>query len=322
MDSGPPPWFGRESDAVEEKPPAKGPVKGPAKGSGNKSRVRAGARCAFCGEMFEVRSARGRVPKYCRPSHRQRAYEERRLDLARESVAPRRTLPTAGGPLDPLGNPNDASEVCGLIREAARELLSERGLEGTTMRAVATRAGVAYGTVSYHFGSKEQLLFEVIRSEGRAARADAERSAQIADVVSRRRSLREDLRTRVTREPSVFKRRYELYALALRRDKYQRALASLLRASRASTADLLEKAGFTATDGERLAPVLQAAVDGLALQALVDPSFDHDSAHGALMLLLANYRQTRAAGLPDPRDWPRPAPRAEAPGPPVGRGER
>ncbi len=37
------------------------------------------ASCEWCGERFAVRSGPGRKPKYCRPSHRQRAYEARRL---------------------------------------------------------------------------------------------------------------------------------------------------------------------------------------------------------------------------------------------------
>jgi len=35
--------------------------------------------CEWCGERFDVRSGPGRKAKYCRPSHRQRAYEARRL---------------------------------------------------------------------------------------------------------------------------------------------------------------------------------------------------------------------------------------------------
>ena len=35
--------------------------------------------CEWCGERFAVGGGPGRKPKYCRPSHRQRAYEARRL---------------------------------------------------------------------------------------------------------------------------------------------------------------------------------------------------------------------------------------------------
>lgn len=36
-------------------------------------------RCAWCGTSFEVSGGQGRPPRFCRRSHRQRAYESRRL---------------------------------------------------------------------------------------------------------------------------------------------------------------------------------------------------------------------------------------------------
>ena len=36
--------------------------------------------CSWCGEGFVASNKRGPVPEYCRNSHRQRAYEERRTD--------------------------------------------------------------------------------------------------------------------------------------------------------------------------------------------------------------------------------------------------
>lgn len=44
------------------------------------------------------------------------------------------------------------------IVEAAMELFTEHGYAGTTMRAVADRAGVSLGNAYYYFGSKEHLV--------------------------------------------------------------------------------------------------------------------------------------------------------------------
>ena len=44
------------------------------------------------------------------------------------------------------------------ILDAALELLREEGVEGTTMRAVAERAGVSVGNAYYYFKSKEHLV--------------------------------------------------------------------------------------------------------------------------------------------------------------------
>jgi AcrR family transcriptional regulator len=44
---------------------------------------------------------------------------------------------------------------------AAAELFAERGFRGTTMRAIAERAGTNLASAHYHFGSKQKLYLEV-----------------------------------------------------------------------------------------------------------------------------------------------------------------
>lgn len=44
-------------------------------------------RCAWCGGRFARPKGPGRPPRYCRPSHRQRAYESRRLAQVRGLAA-------------------------------------------------------------------------------------------------------------------------------------------------------------------------------------------------------------------------------------------
>jgi AcrR family transcriptional regulator len=48
---------------------------------------------------------------------------------------------------------------------AARDILLERGFSQTSTRAVAERADVRLSLVHYHFGSKQQLLIEVLERE-------------------------------------------------------------------------------------------------------------------------------------------------------------
>ena len=47
-----------------------------------------------------------------------------------------------------------------LILNTALEMLHERGYENTTMRAIATKAGVSLGNAYHYFGSKDQLIQE------------------------------------------------------------------------------------------------------------------------------------------------------------------
>lgn len=49
------------------------------------------------------------------------------------------------------------------ILDAAEELFAERGFDATSTRDIAARSGDTLGTLSYHFGSKDRLLGEVVR---------------------------------------------------------------------------------------------------------------------------------------------------------------
>ncbi|MEU3255359.1 TetR family transcriptional regulator [Streptomyces sp. NPDC006997] len=58
------------------------------------------------------------------------------------------------------------------LLEAARQCLFDKGYERTTVRDLASAAGVSMAAIGYHFGSKEallnQALFEALDSGGRA----------------------------------------------------------------------------------------------------------------------------------------------------------
>src|SRR5262245_23798563 len=74
-----------------------------------------------------------------------------------------------GGPMvsearvKPLGRPRRASTDDAILR-AARELLVEAGVAGTTIRAICERAGVARATVYLRWRSREQLIAAALRS--------------------------------------------------------------------------------------------------------------------------------------------------------------
>lgn len=53
------------------------------------------------------------------------------------------------------------SDTVGRLREAAEDLLLEKGQAATTLRDITDRAGANVASVSYHFGSKDALLGEV-----------------------------------------------------------------------------------------------------------------------------------------------------------------
>ena len=44
-----------------------------------------------------------------------------------------------------------------LIRKAAIQIFREKGYSGTTLRDISREAGVSVSTVSYYYGSKENM---------------------------------------------------------------------------------------------------------------------------------------------------------------------
>lgn len=105
--------------------------------------------------------------------------------VAAASVAPVPAEPTA--PVTPKG---DATRQA--ILTTALRLFEERGYEGTTMRAVASEAGVSLGNAYYYFSNKEHLVqafYDRIQEQHRAAASE-----QLAG----RRSLEDRLHAVIT----------------------------------------------------------------------------------------------------------------------------
>ncbi|MCX5330391.1 MULTISPECIES: TetR/AcrR family transcriptional regulator [unclassified Streptomyces] len=82
--------------------------------------------------------------------------------MAEEPSGP---VPVPTKPDGPDGTPENRRE---LIRLAAVELFARHGYRGTTVRAIAERAGVDPALVMYHYGSKEKVFSVVIREAMRA----------------------------------------------------------------------------------------------------------------------------------------------------------
>src|ERR1051325_4468404 len=51
----------------------------------------------------------------------------------------------------------------GLILDAARKVFESEGLDGASLRAIATRAGYTPAALYFHFDSKEAIYAEVLR---------------------------------------------------------------------------------------------------------------------------------------------------------------
>src|SRR5205085_8705668 len=78
-----------------------------------------------------------------------------------------------------------AARTRSAIIDAALRLFRERGYDATTMRAIATEAGVSVGNAYYYFDSKEQLI------QGFYDRAQLDHAAAARNVLDTERDLAE-----------------------------------------------------------------------------------------------------------------------------------
>jgi AcrR family transcriptional regulator len=178
---------------------------------------------------------------------------------------------------------------------AAAELIAELGWGRVTTRAVADRAELPHGAVSYHFRGKQELLTEsalhafqqVLPVEEFEALTTVEdligmifdQLANLDPVASR--LMLESMRE-AERDPLLRDRMRDLL------DAYRRLMIDAVRADQA------RGAVFNGAPPEAIATVLGAAGDGLLLHMLLDPELDIAAAVAALRALLA------------PRDMERP----------------
>jgi len=65
----------------------------------------------------------------------------------------------------PPGRPRDSAATRRALLAAARELFAVAGYDGTTVRAIAERAGVNQALLFRHFGSKDGLFAEAVTGQ-------------------------------------------------------------------------------------------------------------------------------------------------------------
>ena len=177
------------------------------------------------------------------------------------------------------------------LLRAAAELIAEVGWGRVTTRAVATRAGLPHGTVSYHFHGKQELLTEAaLDTFARAFPVDQLHAlATLPDLVS---LFEPWMGEPEDADPVVARVGIEAMLESERNPLLRERLGALLREFREAVADLARaaQASGNAPAGvspEALATLIGAIGDGLFLHARLDPDLDATAALGALRELLS-----------------------------------
>ena len=180
------------------------------------------------------------------------------------------------------------------ILSAAYQVALRRGVDGLTVRAVATRARVSHGLVLFHFKRKDQLTLAVLDRVLAANLAlEVEESDDSEDPGQRLRTTLQGEMDRVSRDPRQVRLFLEYWALGTRhaaiRARISAGLERYRRAFLPLTEDVLaaEPTRLAGVTAEGLTAVAVSFVNGCAVQAMIDP--DHfrverylEAVHGML----------------------------------------
>lgn len=183
------------------------------------------------------------------------------------------------------------------LLDGTLQCLKERGLAGTTSREIARLSGVNLAGITYHFGSKDDLVAEALLE---AIRGWLEPALGIlrgdADPVTRMVGAVQALQTSFDQAQDMLPVYLEALVHAPRREALRRAVTVLfdeLRTFLRAEIEGLTRSGFLPdwVDPESMATLLIASADGLALHAAIDPkAVDPDAVGNQVVQLLLSAR--------------------------------
>jgi AcrR family transcriptional regulator len=176
------------------------------------------------------------------------------------------------------------------LLNAAAELIAERGWGQVTTRAIAERAGLPHGTVSYHFQGKQELLTEAALHTIESLFPMSELAAikTLDELIPLIKSWLGD-------QNPISPVSIGVLTEAMRESKHnptlRHRLAIILREYRRTMAEVVstEQLHGTIASGpapSALATLIAAVGDGLLLHVLLDPELNVAEAIEALLALL------------------------------------
>ncbi|KMY53089.1 TetR family transcriptional regulator [Bacillus sp. FJAT-27231] len=169
----------------------------------------------------------------------------------------------------------------------AKECLVDQGIEKFTLRAVAERAGVTQGTVYYHFRTKEQLLVDTVKDV--CDRSWDELSESDGNMIKQALT---SAKSRCSHDSFYHKLFFTLMAAGMTNEKMREQLGDLLKKENKalfqSLAKVWTQSPIKGVSLETWAILLNAIVDGLAVQALMNKDFPVEQVYEALEQVLTS----------------------------------
>jgi AcrR family transcriptional regulator len=181
--------------------------------------------------------------------------------------------------------PGDSRER---LLDAAIEHVAEHGIGEISLRQLAAALGTSHRMIIYHFGSREGLLFEVVRTvEERQRRAVLEGAAEPG--VAFEEAMRANWRRLA--DPSMWPLErlfFEVYGQALQGNPYAAPmLADVIDSWLPSLSEPYERAGVPADIARAEARLGLAVVRGLLLDLLA--TGDREGVDAAVERFIAHY---------------------------------
>jgi AcrR family transcriptional regulator len=168
------------------------------------------------------------------------------------------------------------------ILAAARRLLVRDGFKALSLSAIAAEAGEAKGSIRYHFGNKDGLVTALVDSLAHDAnRALITECAALPPGAARVHALL-DGELRIVADAESFRAFFEVLPYALRVPALRQRVAALYDGYRETVRRCLDDAAGGAPELRRMAVLMIAIVDGLAIQHGLDP--EQADLSGALAL--------------------------------------
>jgi AcrR family transcriptional regulator len=178
--------------------------------------------------------------------------------------------------------------------QSAQRCIREKGLNNLTLKAVAEGAGVTQGTVYYHFKTKEQLIFEIVQAICNDSWETIEKSQQTRDIDEAMLQALESARSRCTHDSVYHTLFFSLVVHSLQNDTLRAKLNEMITFENSHLAGLLSQLLPTAPEHslKYRAIMLNALIDGLALQALLNPDFPAPEVYAELLDLFGQLKSS------------------------------
>ncbi len=183
---------------------------------------------------------------------------------------------------EPAGEPQAPSRPRSYAKGVARrqeildhaiEVFADKGAEGTSLRAIAEKIGVSHAALLHYFGSREELLVEVLR-EGERRHGDPRDKEEVVGTMVRAAERNVTI-------PGFVSLYTSMLAGSLEADKEvsRTYFATRFGRIRARLAELIrigqDEGRFRrGVDPEAMAALVIAASDGLQIQWLLEPDVD------------------------------------------------